>query len=72
MAASQRLSLVGRSWCFSLRWHGVQAQLGGTGVRLQAFAVSQFGSNFAQGLCALLTDFNEARAFLKIVNTQGR
>ena len=41
-----------------------------TCVCLQTFTIGQLGGNFAQHLRALLTDLNNAAAFLKVVHPQ--
>ena len=39
-------------------------------MRLQTFAVSQLSGNLAEHLRALLADFNDAAALLKVVHAQ--
>ena len=39
-------------------------------MRLQAFAVRQLGRDFAEYLRALLADFNDAAALLKVIHAQ--
>lgn len=49
-----------------------QSHLGRAGMRVQAFAVCQHRRDGPQALRARCAHFNEAAAFLKVIDAQGR